>query len=106
MQLAQARPLSSNTITPITDIGSLADLLVSKLDPEALISVLRAARALADSRSEDHLSDAETHSSRGGPTYDPGAVFLLELMQSLTLRASEAIEELWYVILIFGSCHC
>ncbi len=69
------------------------------------MSVLRAARGLADRRGEEQLSDAEAHGSRSGTNYDPGAVFILEFMLCITIRGSDSIEELWYESMNILSMH-
>jgi hypothetical protein len=59
-----------------------------------MVSALKATRALLDARVEEHLTDADAH-SQGTPSYDPGVVFLLELMLSSTMHGQKYISDLW-----------
>jgi hypothetical protein len=58
---------------------------------------VQAIKTVSDSRSVEQLNDAESHRSQVAP-YDPGAIFLLEMMLSMAVRGSDAIEELWLVV--------
>ena len=53
-------------------------------------------RALLDARVEESLSDADSHAHKI-PSYDPGIVFLLELMLSTSMHGRRFIKDLWSV---------
>jgi hypothetical protein len=58
--------------------------------------VLETAKALLETRVEEHLTDADAHAQRSS-TYDPGVVFLLEVMLSASEHGREYIYDLWCV---------
>jgi len=65
------------------------------MDAHTSLIVAQAIKLLCDRKVDEQLTDAESHHLRPA-SYDPGSVFLLEMMTSLAVRSSEAIEELWY----------
>jgi hypothetical protein len=69
-------------------------LFYRELKRDTLTSLLRSTRALLDARVEEHLSDADTHTQRAS-SYDPGVVFLLELMLSITMHGRDYLSDLW-----------
>lgn len=62
--------------------------------------VLETAKILLDTRVEEQLTDADAHAQRT-PTYDPGVVFLLEVMLSASGHGQKYICDLWCVAIPF-----
>ena len=78
-------------------------LVYRQLEPEALVSAVRALEALAHERTVARLkleSDdiAAAGASQGGQytlPYDPASVFLLETMVSVARQTPQHIEDVW-----------
>ncbi|CAL1704279.1 unnamed protein product [Somion occarium] len=99
-----------NTLATIDCITScrLDDLYkqILQLDPEALVSALRALEALAHERTvlklRQEADDVVTLEAGQDGTYslpyDPASVFLLETMVSITCKTPQHIEDLWPII--------
>jgi len=85
------------------------------LDPEALVSAVRALEALAHERTVTRLKlegdETAQHPQYNQPNrnsegqyvlpYDPASVFLLETMVSILRQTPQHIEELWRVFPVY-----
>ncbi|KZS99157.1 Sec7-domain-containing protein [Sistotremastrum niveocremeum HHB9708] len=70
---------------------------VRQLDAAALEAVLDGLRDIADRRVDEKWTDSES-ADMSTRAYDPGAVFLLEVMVSMTLQAPQHVAQLWPIV--------